>query len=150
MTPDTQRAGYHQPRSHERTSATTLRSGAPEAEAARTGNWDAVARPSAASPQTRAEARRTQEDASVVRVIPLLAVLVVVAAGVYIAWRQGSAGAGDGGVVGGVALIAAAVARLLLPARLVGLLATRKRAIDVITLTVFGACLLIVGLVLPR
>jgi hypothetical protein len=80
----------------------------------------------------------------------LLAVLVVVAAGVYIAWRQGSAGAGDGGVVGGVALIAAAVARLLLPARLVGLLATRKRAIDVITLTVFGACLLIAGLVLPR
>jgi hypothetical protein len=79
-----------------------------------------------------------------------LAVIVVAVAGVYIAWRQGSAGGGEGGVVGGVALLAAAVARLLLPARLVGLLATRKRVTDVITLTVLGASLLIAGLVLPR
>jgi hypothetical protein len=69
---------------------------------------------------------------------------------VYIAWREGSAGGGDGAAVLGVALLAAAVARLLLPARLAGLLATRKRATDVLTLTVFGAGLLIAGLVLPR
>jgi hypothetical protein len=95
-------------------------------------------------------ARRARGDASIVGVIPLLAVLVVAVAGVYIAWRQGSAGGGEGGVVGGAALLVGAVARLLLPARLAGLLATRNRATDVITLTVFGAALLVTGLVLPR
>jgi hypothetical protein len=69
---------------------------------------------------------------------------------VYIAWRQGSAGGGEGGVIAGIALFAGAVARLLLPARLVGLLGTRKRVTDVVTLTIFGACLVVAGLVLPR
>jgi hypothetical protein len=77
-------------------------------------------------------------------------VLVVTTAGVYLAWRQGSARVGEGGVVAGVALLVGAVARLLLPPRLAGLLATRKRATDVITLTIFGAGLLVAGLVLPR
>ena len=94
-------------------------------------------------------ARRAREDASIAKVIPLLAVMVVTVAGIYIAWLKGSAGGGEGGVVGGAALLAAAVARLVLPTQVVGLLATRKRALDVITLTVFGACLLVMGLVLP-
>jgi hypothetical protein len=127
-------------------------------QAAGAGNWGTAERPSPpplpsqapAPPLPQAAETRAQGDASIVRVIPLLAVIVVAVAGVYIAWRQGSAGGGEGGVVGGVALLAAAVARLLLPARLVGLLATRKRATDVITLTVLGASLLIAGLVLPR
>jgi len=76
--------------------------------------------------------------------------LVVTVAGVYIAWRQGSAGGGEGGVIAGIALLAGAVARLLLPARLAGLLATRKRATDVLILAVLGAGLLVAGLVLPR
>ncbi len=120
------------------------------AEAARTGHSGAVTRPSHASPRPTAEARRAKEDVSIVGVIPLLAVLVVAIAGVYIAWRQGSAGGGEGGVVAGFALLVGAVARLLLPARLAGLLATRKRTTDVITLTVFGAGVLVAGLVLPR
>ena len=78
-----------------------------------------------------------------------LVVLVCVAAGIYIAWHQGSHGGGRGGVVAGVALLVAAVARLALPARLAGLLAVRHRATDVVTLTVLGVSLLIVGLVLP-
>jgi hypothetical protein len=82
--------------------------------------------------------------------IPYLGVLVCMLAGVYIAWRQGSAGGGWGGVVCGLALLAAAVIRLVLPARLIGLLAMRKRAIDVLTLTIFGVGLLVAGLVLPR
>jgi hypothetical protein len=94
-------------------------------------------------------ARRAQEDASLVKVIPLLAVMVVTVAGVYIAWEKGSAGGGQGGVVAGCALLGAAVARLVLPAELAGLLATRKRAIDVVTLAIFGVCLLVAGLVLP-
>jgi K+ transporter len=103
-----------------------------------------------ASPQLTARAKRAREDASIVGVIPLLAVLVVTIAGVYIAWREGSAGGGEGGVVAGAALLVGALARLLIPVRLAGLLATRKRATDVVTLAIFGAALLVVGLVLPR
>jgi len=94
--------------------------------------------------------RRVREDASIVGVIPLLAVLVVTVAGVYIAWREGSAGGGEGGVVAGAALLVGALARLLIPARLAGLLATRKQATDVVTLAIFGVALLVAGLVLPR
>jgi predicted phage tail protein len=68
---------------------------------------------------------------------------------VYIAWDKGSAGGGRGGVVAGAALLVAAVVRLMLPARLAGLLASRRRVTDVLMLTAFGASLLIAGLVLP-
>jgi hypothetical protein len=111
---------------------------------------DAACPPGADQAETPGRARRAREDASIVWVVPLLAVLVVTVAGVYIAWRQGSAGGRDGGVVTGCALLAAAVARLLLPAGLAGLLAVRKRSTDVCTLAAFGIGLLVVGLVLPR
>lgn len=104
----------------------------------------------AAPARTRAAARRARESASITRVVPFIAVLTVTVAGVYIAWQRGAAGGGEGGVIGGAALLAAAAARLLLPGRLLGLLAIRKRALDVITLAAFGACLLLAGLVLPR
>jgi hypothetical protein len=125
MTPDTQAgAGYRRPQVRQATGGTTTR------------------------PVSRAPASRG--DASIVKVIPLLAVMVVTAAGVYIAWQKGSAGGGEGGVVAGAGLLAAAAARLLLPAQVVGLLAMRKRAIDVATLAAFGTCLLVAGLLLPR
>jgi hypothetical protein len=110
----------------------------------------AAGRPAQPAPPATAQAARSAEDASIVGVIPLVAVLVVATAGVYVAWRQGPAGGGEGGVIGGAALLAGAVVRLFLPARLAGLLATRKRATDVLTLAVFGAGLLVTGLVLPR
>jgi len=97
----------------------------------------------------RADAKRARDDGGIVGVVPYLAVLVCTIAGVYIAWRQGSAGGGQGSVVGGVALLVAAVVRLVLPARLAGLLGTRKRVTDVLTLTIFGVGLLVAGLVLP-
>lgn len=151
MTPETQQArvGYRRPQVHRPDGAATTRSGALTGEAARTGQWGAVARPSHAAPQARPAAKRVSEDESIVRVIPFLAVLVVAAAGVYIAWHRGSAGGGEGGVVGGAALLVAAAARLLLPSRLAGLLAMRKRANDVVTLAIFGTGLLVAGLVLP-
>jgi hypothetical protein len=93
---------------------------------------------------------RAHDDGNIVAFIPYLTVLVCAIAGVYIAWRQGTDGGGQGAVVGGVALLVGAIVRLALPARLVGLLGTRKRATDVLTLTVLGAGLIIVGLVLPR
>ena len=96
-----------------------------------------------------AASHRARDDGGIVGVIPYLVVLVCVVAGWYIAWNEGSAG-GRGAVVGGVALLIAAVARLVLPARLVGLLGTRRRVTDVLTLTVLGAGLIVAGLVLPQ
>jgi hypothetical protein len=81
--------------------------------------------------------------------IAYLAVLIAVAAGIYVAWHQGGPGSGRGGVIAGAALLVAAVARLALPGRLAGLLAVRNRGTDAVTLLALGACLLIVGLVLP-
>jgi hypothetical protein len=82
--------------------------------------------------------------------IPYLAVLICVAAGIYIAWHQGGGhAAGRGGVVAGAALLVAAVVRLVLPARVAGLLAVRHRGTDTVTLIALGTCLLTVGLVLP-
>jgi Protein of unknown function (DUF3017) len=178
MTPDTQqaRAGHRRPQGKRRDVSAPIRSVPLTAEAARTGHRGAAARPAHASARSRAErvtsrqdgaaygagsrpaqrqryagqAGRAQEDASIVGVVPLLTVLVVAVAGVYIAYRQGSGGGREGGVVAGCALLAGAVVRLLLPARLAGLLATRKRATDVFTLLALGAGLLVVGLVLPR
>ena len=156
MTPDTQqaRAGYRRPHAHRRGGATTTRSDELAAQAALAGQWDGAARPSPAParprpPRLAAESKRARQDASIVGIVPLLAVLAVTVAGVYIAWREGSAGGGEGGVIAGIALLAGAGARLLLPSRLAGLLATRKRATDVVTLMIFGVGLLVAGLVLP-
>ena len=102
-----------------------------------------------AGPSARAAAKQAQEDVGIVGVVPLLAVLVAVVASVYLVCRQGSAGASEGGVVGGSALLAGAAVRFLLPERAAGLLATRKRLTDVVTLAAFGAVLLITGLALP-
>ena len=178
MTPDTQqaRAGHRRPQGNRRDAGATVRSVPLAAEAARAGHRGAVARPAHASARSRAEtvtsgqddaayragsraaerhgyagqARRAQEDASIVGVVPLLAVLVIAVAGVYISYRRGSVGGGEGGVVAGCALLAGAVVRLLLPDRLAGLLAIRRRSTDVCTLFALGAGLLVVGLVLPR
>jgi hypothetical protein len=135
-------------------SGESIRSAELVSEAARTGQRNAAAPPEPSFPQPTAAAQRARErakeDGSIVGVIPYLAVLVCTIAGVYVAWHQGSAGGGKGGLVGGIALLVAAVARLVLPARLVGLLGTRNRVIDVLTLAIFGGGLLIAGLVLPR
>jgi len=104
------------------------------------------ARPGQAQP---GQAQPAQPPASWAALVPHLVVLVCVAAGIYIAWHQGSHGGGRGGVVAGAALLVAAVARLMLPTRLAGLLAVRHRATDVVTLTVLGVSLLTAGLVLP-
>jgi multisubunit Na+/H+ antiporter MnhB subunit len=85
-----------------------------------------------------------------VTVIPYLTIVVCVVAGVYISWHQGSHGGGIGGVIGGIAFLVAAIIRLALPRKLAGFLASRNRATDVATLAAFGACLLLLGLLLPR
>jgi hypothetical protein len=102
------------------------------------------------SKHASARDHHARDDGNIVAVIPYLTVLVCAVAGVYIAWRQGPTGGGQGAVVAGVALLIGALVRLALPARLVGLLGTRKRVTDVLTLAAFGAGLVVVGLVLPR
>jgi len=97
----------------------------------------------------RAAAAQAKRDRGMIGVVVYLVVLVCTVAGVYIAWRQGSAGGGRGGVVAGAALLVAALVRLALPNRLAGLLASRHRVTDVLALTAFGTALLIAGAVLP-
>lgn len=172
MTPDIQqgRDGYPRPQSPRRDPGGAVHPAARSGDAPRAGHWGAATRPArffhpaqvpaeapgqapasaSQAPASGAEAEQSREERSIVRVIPYLTVLVCAVVGVCIAWREGSAGGGDGAAVLGAALLAAAAARLLLPARLAGLLATRKRATDVLTLTVLGAGLLVAGLVLPR
>jgi len=138
MTSETQHAppGSRRSGPRVRDGGATVRSGKTGEQAARTGS--------------EAAAGRARGDRRIVGVIPYLAVLVAAAGGVYIAWRQGSAGGGRGGVIAGAALLAGAVIRMALPGRLAGLLASRHRVTDVLTLAVFGAGLLVAGLVLPR
>jgi Protein of unknown function (DUF3017) len=86
-----------------------------------------------------------------VRGVAWLAYLIVlagVAAGLFVTW-QGSRYAGRGTAVVGCVLLAAAAARLILPPRFAGLLATRSRALDVTTLAVLGAAVLAVAAWLP-
>ena len=84
--------------------------------------------------------------AGVVRQLPLLAVLVAVGVGLLLVtfehWRIGL-------VVVGLSLVGAALLRLLLPARRVGFLAVRSRAVDVVLLAGVGLTLTVVALAVP-
>jgi hypothetical protein len=84
--------------------------------------------------------------AGLLRQLPLLAVLVLVASGLLVVtvghWRQGLA-------LIGLALVGAAVLRLLLPVRQVGFLAVRSRPTDVVLMAGTGLALTVVALVLP-
>jgi hypothetical protein len=84
--------------------------------------------------------------AGLIRQLPLLAVLVVVGLGLlsvaFEYWRQGL-------VLIGLALIGAAVLRLLLPLRRAGFLAVRSRPVDVVLLAGTGLALTVIALTIP-
>jgi hypothetical protein len=80
--------------------------------------------------------------------LPYLIVLAGIGAGLLITW-QGPKYAGLGTSVVGGALLAAAVARLLLPPRYTELLSSRWKAADVVAFTALGAGVLAIALVLP-
>jgi hypothetical protein len=84
--------------------------------------------------------------AGLVRQLPLLAVLLVVGLGLVLVtfehWRWGL-------VVMGLALVGAALLRLLLPVRRVGFLAVRSRPIDVVLLAGAGVLLTAISLAIP-
>jgi hypothetical protein len=84
--------------------------------------------------------------AGLIRQAPLLAVLVAVAVGLLLVtfdhWRRGL-------VLIGLALMAAALLRLLLPVRRVGFLAVRGRPVDVALLAGAGLALTVIALAIP-
>ena len=80
--------------------------------------------------------------------LPYLIVLAGAAVGMFVAW-QGSKYAGRGAGLIGASLLAAALARLILPARYAGLLSSRRKASDVLAFAVFGAAVLAVAIALP-
>jgi Protein of unknown function (DUF3017) len=84
--------------------------------------------------------------AGLIRQAPLLAVLVTVGVGLLLVtfdhWRRGL-------VLIGLALITAALLRLLLPVRRVGFLAVRGRPVDVALLAGAGLALTVIALAIP-
>ena len=80
--------------------------------------------------------------------LPYLIVLAGTAAGMLVAW-QGSKYAGRGAASSAPRCWPAALARLILPARYAGLLASRRKASDVLGFAVFGAAVLAVAIALP-
>jgi Protein of unknown function (DUF3017) len=80
--------------------------------------------------------------------LPYLIVLAGAAAGMLIAW-QGSKYVGRGAGLIGASLLVGALARLILPERYAGLLASRRKASDVLGFAVFGAAVLAVAIALP-
>ena len=80
--------------------------------------------------------------------VPYLVVLTGAAAALFIV-SKGSAYALRGIAVLGGTLLAAALTRLLLPNRFAGLLASRRKASDVLAFAVLGAAVLAVALSLP-
>jgi hypothetical protein len=84
--------------------------------------------------------------AGLVRQLPLLAVLAVVVVGLLLVtvqhWRIGL-------IVMGMALVGAALLRLVLPERRIGFLAVRSRPVDVVLLTAAGLALTVVAVAIP-
>jgi hypothetical protein len=84
--------------------------------------------------------------AGLIRQLPLLAVLVMVGVGLLVLtfdhWRSGV-------VIIGLALVGAALLRLLLPVRRVGFLAGRSRPVDVVLLAGTGLALTVIVLTIP-
>jgi hypothetical protein len=103
--------------------------------------------------ERRTNERRTSHQAdprtsAVVAWLPYLIVLAGAAVGLFVAW-QGSGYAEQGCAIVGGALLAAAAARLVLPPRYAGLLASRGKALDVTAFAVLGATVLGIAVSLP-
>ena len=118
-----------------------------------TSPLDAAAPPpaghrAARSPESRPASGRNDAVAGGVAWVPYLIVLAGAAAGMFVVW-QGSTYASRGTGLLGCSMLAAALARLILPARYAALLSTRRKASDVLTFAVFGAAVLAGALMLP-
>ena len=102
----------------------------------------------APTPPAHAAPAPAAPAAKLVAWLPYLIVLAGTVAGLVQAWL-GSRHAGRGAAVVGAALLVAALARLALPPRYAGLLASRSKAQDVAGFAVLGAAVLAVAASLP-
>jgi len=98
--------------------------------------------------RARRRARPAAPPGRVAAQLPYLVVLCGVAAGLALIW-QGAHYVRPGTLTVAGAFFAAALARLTLPEQRAGMLASRRRYIDVTALTILAVGLLVAGLVLP-
>jgi Protein of unknown function (DUF3017) len=96
----------------------------------------------------RGRARRAGPPGGARAQLPYLIVLCGVIAGLALIW-QGAHYIRPGTLTVAGALFVAATARLILPEQRAGLLASRRRSIDVTALAILAVGLLVAGLVLP-
>jgi hypothetical protein len=96
----------------------------------------------------RSRARRPGPPGGAAAQLPYLIVLCGVIAGLVLIW-QGAHYVRPGTLAVAGALFVAAAARLILPEQRAGLLASRRRSIDVTALAILAVGLLVAGLVLP-
>lgn len=121
----------------------------PDAAAPRTPPGPAPAGPARAGHRaTRSKGSDEPAVTGVLAWVPYLVVLAGAAVAMFVV-SKGSAYALRGIAVLGGTLLAAALARLLLPNRFAGLLASRRKASDVLAFAVLGAAVLAVALSLP-
>jgi Protein of unknown function (DUF3017) len=130
-------------------SALTGMAGPPAGPArpARPAGQPRAARPPAGQSR-RGRARRAGPPGGAAAQLPYLIVLCGVIAGLALIW-QGAHYVRPGTLTVAGALFVAATARLILPEQRAGLLASRRRAIDVTALAILAVGLLVAGLVLP-
>ena len=111
-----------------------------------------AARPGAAGPPAglsrRGQARRAGKPGGIAVQLPYLIVLGGLVAGLALIW-QGAHYVRPGTLTVAGALFVAVAARLTLPEQRAGLLASRRRSIDVTALAILAIGLLVAGLVLP-
>jgi hypothetical protein len=105
----------------------------------------------ATRPRTPNQSRdRDRADAAVgvLAWVPYLIVLAGAGLGISLAVREARYAALGTGLLGG-SLLLAALARLALPERYAGLLASRRKASDVLAFAAFGAAVVALALTLP-
>lgn len=119
--------------------------GAPEAQGQQGQQSQAGMRPRPAGGRTT---HRMRHSAQRERQLPYLLVLCGLVAALLWMLLGGQNAKGGTLAVAGIVL-AAALARLMLPERRAGMLVTRSRLADVVILTALGAGVLAAGLVLP-
>ena len=81
--------------------------------------------------------------------LPYLFVLAVAIGGLAWMWQGGIERAKEGTLALAGAMFIGALARTVLPEARAGMLASRRRLVDVVSLAALGIGLLVVGLVLP-
>ena len=81
--------------------------------------------------------------------LPYLLVLAIAIGGLAWMWQGGIGRAKEGTLALAGAMLIGALARLVLPEARAGMLASRRRLVDVVSLAALGIGLLVAGLVLP-